>query len=64
MCELDSASLHERQWRPSKCMGKPAKGAMGQQERRALLPGVFGDGMYSKESQGTWETRRNGQDSK
>ena len=37
---------------------------MRQQERRAVPPGVFGDGMYSKERQGTWETRRDGQGSK
>jgi hypothetical protein len=33
---------------------------MGKQERRVSPPGVFGGGMYSKERQGTWETRRNG----
>lgn len=37
---------------------------MRKQERRAVSPGVFGDGMQTKERQGTWEARRDGQGSK
>jgi len=45
-------------------MGKPDIDTMREQERCVGLSGVFGDGMYSRERQGTWETRRNGQGSK